>query len=440
MRKLTRILGLSGLLLTLLVALTPVAVNAQGSCDLGSSVLVGTLISGINCIDEAGWHVFQLKSGIFDITSVDDVSVCPDTGNILAIHTFGMNQFDGANWTEIELPAEVIAVDTLVCAEGGEIWIAHTGGLTHFDGTEWSTFTDDQFGTGEFIFGVGDVAVGADGSVWAITNSSIARLGDDGATWEVFEDGQGINGVYSMSDLDVNSDGLPVVAHSQGVLRFDGTSWTPDEAPLLSVQEVLVDNENRVWVGSFSEGVSVNDGSGWTTYNMESGLTSNNIHALATDAAGRIWVGTEWGLNVLDGETWSSYTMANSDLLDNAVHFVGVLGDGVTTLPATVEKDPGSVVGIIEISREPVPDAQVELCAGTVGSIFYGDSPCADIPGSMLTTTDENGQFTFENVPVGRYNLTINGPDGWIYFIGADSDVDVISGEQTDLEFIDIGQ
>lgn len=439
MNKLKRTLGIFGLLMTLLVALTPVAVNAQGSCDLGNSVLVGTLINGINCIDEAGWSVFQLKSGIFDITSVDDVAVCPDTGNILAIHTFGMNQFDGSNWTEVEVPSEVIAADTLVCAAGGEIWIAHTGGLSHFDGTAWTTFTDDQFGTGTFIFGVNDVAVGADGSVWATTNSSVARLNDDG-TWQVFEDGQGINGTYSMTGVVLNSDNLPTVAHSSGVLQFDGTAWSSNDAPLLSVDEILIDSQNRTWVGSFSEGVGVLVDGSWQVYNMESGLTSNNIHALATDAAGRIWVGTEWGLNILDGETWSSYTMGNSDLLDNGVHFLGVLGAGVTALPATVEKAPGSVIGSIELGRDPVADAQVELCAGTVGSIFYGDTPCAEIPGSLVTTTDENGEFTFESVPVGRYNLTINGPDGWIYFIGADSDVEVISGEQTDLADIDISQ
>lgn len=440
MNKLKRSLGGVALLALMMIGfqLMPVAAQDTSACNLQGGILVGTLIEGINCIDEAGFKVFSFKSGIFDITSVDDIAVCPDTGNLLAIHTFGINQFDGTTWTEIEKPAEVIAASTIVCEPEGKIWIAHTGGLSYFNGSEWTTFTDDQFGTGQFIFGVNDVAVGSDGSVWAITNSSIARYND--GEWEVFEENNGISGAYTMDALALTSDNLPVVAHSSGVLLFDGTSWTSNDTAFYSLQGVLIDSQNRIWVGSFSDGVSVLTDGTWTTYNMDSGLTSNNVHALATDAAGRIWVGTEWGLNVLDGETWSSYTMANSDLLDNSVHFLGVPGDGLAALPALVEKAPGTVIGVIENGRDPVADAQVELCAGTVGSIFYGASPCEDIPGSLITTTNAEGEFTFENVPVGRYNVTINGPDGWIYFIGADSDVEVASGEETDLDDIDISQ
>jgi hypothetical protein len=128
--------------------------------------------------------------------------------------------------------------------------------------------------------------------------------------------------------------------------------------------------------------------------------------------------------------------MGNSDLLDNNVQFVDVFGDG-PDLPETEEKETGSIIGVVEAGRDSVPNADVELCTESVGGVFYGDSPCEGQPGEMLATTNDDGEFIFEDVPAGRYDVVINGPDGWIYFIGADKVV-VTPGEETDLDDIDV--
>ena len=59
----------------------------------------------------------------------------------------------------------------------------------------------------------------------------------------------------------------------------------------------------------------------WRTYGTPDGLPTNEINALATDAAGNIWVATEEGLALINARReWEfTYTTSNSGLIDNRV-------------------------------------------------------------------------------------------------------------------------
>ncbi len=60
---------------------------------------------------------------------------------------------------------------------------------------------------------------------------------------------------------------------------------------------------------------------GWSRLTTADGLTSNEITALAQDHEGRIWIGTDQGISVFDGEI--SYTFTTAD---------GLLGNSITAL------------------------------------------------------------------------------------------------------------
>lgn len=434
MSKALRLLVCVGLILALTVPVSGI-IHAQGDCDLQNDALIGTIAYGINCLDQNGFNTFEIQTGGLPVSSINDVAVCPDDQSLVLVNIFGMNKFDGTSWSEIDVPSEVVAPKALACAPGGELWATHISGVSHFDGSEWTTTSDDELGSSPFIIGANDVAAGADGSVWVTTTNSVARYVD--GEWIVYENGKGFDQDYTLGDIALTSEGLPVVVYNDGILTFDGENWSSNQAPISLLQKVLVDSADRVWVGSLSDGVAVNEGGNWTTYNVENGLTSNAINALASDAQGRVWVGTQWGLNVFDGEAWSVYQMGNSDLLDNNVQQLTIVGEG-PALPEAAEKATGSIIGVLVNGRDPAPNLQVELCTASVGGVFYGNTPCEGQSGQMLVTTNDKGEFTFENVPVGRYDMTFETPDGWVYFIGADSKVEVTEGQENDLAFIDI--
>jgi sugar lactone lactonase YvrE len=433
--KALRLLVLACLILTLALPLSGMALAQGSDCDLANGALIGTLSYGINCLDANGWNTFEVQTSGLPVTSISDVAICPDDKSLVLVNIFGMNKFDGSAWSEIDVDSSVVAPKALACAPGGEVWATHISGVSHFDGSAWTTTDSKQLGSSPFIIGANDIAASAEGSVWITTSGSIVRAVDNELI--VFENGKGLDQDYSLGDIALTAEGLPVAVYNDGILTFDGENWSSNQAPISLLQKVIVDNAGRIWVGSMSEGVAVFADGNWTVYNVESGLSSNSIKALASDSRGRVWVGTEWGLNVLDGETWSVYQMGNSDLLDNNVQQLTILGEG-PALPELVEKAPGSVTGVLVNGRDPAPNLQVELCTASVGGMFYGATPCEGQSGQMLTTTNEEGEFTFENVPIGRYDMTFETADGWIYFIGADTKVEVAEGQANDLAFIDI--
>lgn len=437
MKKMVRSLGLAVLICAVLAtghfATDQKVAQAQEVCDFANGVLTSSLGNGINCIDGNGVHPLEIPIS-FAPTSADDFAICPDTGNLLVLHFFGLAVYDGSSWSELELPDEALVTNSLACDASGQIWIAHTDGVSVYSAGAWTSYGLDVFGTGEFIYEVSHIRAGTDGSVWASTPESIAQLDEAGA-WTVYE---GFENIFSIGGLALDANNMPVVGYGSGVLTFDGTTFTPHENDWFGGDPVAVAPDGTIWLGSLTEGVASFDGSTWTVFDRDAGLSSNTVHDVKVDSSGRVWVGTEHGLNVYDGSAWTIFYQDNSGLADNTVRLVHPLG--APTLPALVQEAPGSVSGVIVLGRDPVANTRVELCTELLGGTFYGDTPCADHAGAMLTTTNDAGEFTFENVPVGRYEVTIETADGWIYFVGTESEISVEEGAAVDMGFVDVAQ
>jgi hypothetical protein len=99
--------------------------------------------------------------------------------------------------------------------------------------------------------------------------------------------------------------------------------------------------------------------------------------------------------------------MDNFDLIDNDIAFVVVERDG-PPLPPPVEKEKGSIIGIL-----PLPGARIEICVQLVVEPFSGDTPCSGQPFTLAIRSEANGDFVFENVPPGYYYLFADTGDSW---------------------------
>ena len=87
-----------------------------------------------------------------------------------------------------------------------------------------------------------------------------------------------------------------------------------------NVSEVA-EHGDYLWVGAEGGLTRVHKATGeMTFYNKaNSGLPSNSVEALAIDAQGNKWIGTDGGLAKFDGVNWTGYTKSNSGLPDNQV-------------------------------------------------------------------------------------------------------------------------
>jgi hypothetical protein len=135
--------------------------------------------------------------------------------------------------------------------------------------------------------------------------------------------------------------------------------------------------------------------------------------------------------------------MSNAELADQDVYALADAGAG-PALGEAVEKETGSISGhLVYEDGTPLANAVLEICIETLGSTYYGDTPCSDQPFMLSGQTDADGNFTITDVPAGFYILTVQtGDDSWaqlVGFTGVFSErVRVDPGQNSDVEEITV--
>jgi hypothetical protein len=362
----------------------PAVVASQGP----GTICAGS-VTGLSCLNENGWQLYTEENSELPNNYLYAGAICSD-GQFAIAHINGVVLFDGTTFKQIPEMDTVSSPEGIACDSDGEIWVAHFQGVSHYADGQWTTYGSELLATGaaanELVY---DVRVAPDGTVWVLTSNSVASFQND--TWTVFQEGQGFNESRFFNALTVDANGRPWAAHST-----------------------------------------------WTHYDRTSaGPLSNHVASLASDSRGRVWLGTTYGLTVFDGTNWQTFLMSNSGLADNDVRFVIATNDG-PALPEVEEKESGSLTGTVEqADGTPLADARVEICVETIGTTFYGDTPCSDQPFLLSAKTDTDGAFLIENVPAGYYGIITETGTGWARLVddfGLSSERTLIQpGEQHDI-------
>jgi ligand-binding sensor domain-containing protein len=408
-------------------------VNAQAdSCNFANAAWINTSGFGLSCVDDTGWHSYTSENGF---SSSEGLAVCPDS--IYFGSSLKIKKFDGQNTQDLP-SGKWIGVQNISCGDKGTLWVSYIQGVSYFDGSKWTNY-EKQFGTGPFTTILKKVVAGPNGTAWVITNGSVSQF--DGKNWTAYENGKGFTKDYNFSDLVIDAQGQAWAVTSDGLLNFKDGKWlTVQNKAINGALSLAIAADGKLWVGT-NNGLASYDGKAWTTYNHKnSKLSANTVNSVVLDAQGRVWAGTDYGLNVFDGKNWSLYLMSNSDILDNHIGAIQITANG-PNLPATKDKKPGSITGLITSGKSPVVGATFQLCTEFVGGMFQGATPCGDNPYSSSVKTDATGIYTLNNVPVGRYGFVIQRGDGkWIQFIGIDSRIEVTEDQSTELPTIDVSK
>jgi hypothetical protein len=156
--------------------------------------------------------------------------------------------FDGADWAEVELPAEIASQYAIYKVWGSspsDVWCVGTAGTSmHWDGTSW-TFVDTVSYVNLFTVNDG-YAVGGD------VSGTILHLSETGMVWanETPE--------YTPQTFGVYGGETPTVVGSRGaVYQRTETEWVPDPRERPTYQDlhsVWIDPEGGIWAagGHFS--------------------------------------------------------------------------------------------------------------------------------------------------------------------------------------------
>ena len=105
---------------------------------------------------------------------------------------------------------------------------------------------------------------------------------------------------------------------TQNVPQSHWVTYNTSNSSLASnhVPAIAIDAAGIKWFGTDYGGISRFDDTSWTTYNISnSGLACDRVWAIAIDASGNKWFGTFGsGVNKFNGSRWTTYYSGNSGI------------------------------------------------------------------------------------------------------------------------------
>lgn len=298
---------------------------------------------------------------------VQDVAIAPD-GSIFVAAAAGVASLDvSGGWTLIDVtdlpegsglddgwPGRMINMITV--GPDGKLWVAGTaatdaddedfggivsewtGGRTltwiarhDCDATpcSWQVFTSDEIP--DLAGDIGDIVVSDQGTVYASVGENLLLVYND-TEWESHTvAGLSNVGPWSRS-LSVATNGVLWAGtndpgQGRGLLSFDGTDIvrysTEDGLPADNTFQVAAATDGSIWVATdvlytdpstaspdAAAGIARFDGTTWTSYTMADGLLSNDAY-IATGPDGTVWaIHSEipsYGYAHFNGMTWTAY-------------------------------------------------------------------------------------------------------------------------------------
>ena len=192
----------------------------------------------------------------------------------------------------------------------------------------------------------------AHGRMWFAAFDNGASVYDDGALITYNAENSAINA--RTTSFLYHPHGSVWVGTEEGIAVLEGGQWSRlDENGDLGLDDVFIsalyrDSQDRIWVGTWGEGIRLVVDGEWTSYRTGQGLPDDRIWTFYEDTAGRVWVGSRDGVVVFNpDDSRTVYTKDNSPLASNEVRvfledskgdlYIGAYGGGMNVIHANGE-------------------------------------------------------------------------------------------------------
>lgn len=232
----------------------------------------------------------------------------------------GASRFKDGKW-KTYFPMHGLAdywIYAFVNDKEGNLWIGTWAGANKFDVKtgKFSTYVKELIN--EWVYGL---AVDADGKVWFGTEGGVSMF--DGKKWQSWSHKDGL-GATNVAELPASPNtGLGTRSRHDLTTEVAGMeSYNPNY-----VFSILAAPDKSIWAGTWGGGVGRWDGKKWTNLTTKDGLAGNIVYAIARDAKGVFWFGTDKGVSRYDGKSWRNFGRQEG-LLDNHVYAVAVAPNG----------------------------------------------------------------------------------------------------------------
>jgi hypothetical protein len=285
----------------------------------------------------------------------------------------------------------------------------------------------------EFDAGLGPVEhlAAGESEIWAIGEAAIGRFA--GEHWTLAD-------AIDREIVDAaNAPGGDLyLLIGDRVSRFAGAEAPIDHAtlPFAHARELAIVGSGRVAIAGGSCELAVIDPdkpeAGWQR-GREPAYGCEYPTALALDERDRVWIGSTTGVHVLDAAgNAHAYPSGSVPELVGDLRAITVVGASPDALPNPGPVRTGSLAGRIEFRGKPAAKAKLQICPRPA-PLFHA-SPCDHSTLHFGTTTDAEGRFSFEAIPLARYGWALQIGDQWTM-----TAAEAVPGRMREGEMLDLG-
>ena len=292
----------------------------------------------------------------------------------------GLVKFDGTDFTHYTPDNSALPeanITDITADENGNLWMLSEHNITKFDGTNFTPHPYQLNVANDYLLTI-DAA--DDNNVYVGSRfEGLLRLTDNGLTAISLTDNQLYDSGISFSSGCIDGKGIFYASSQNGLQTYNidtnechfepmgviaqtetdrnGNVWllwpwfatdtclveitaTGKKAymradyPFSEADANLIkfDRKNRLWIAT-NKGLYMRDGETWRAYNKSNSSLTETVQCMAFDSSNRLWCGTFGnGLFCFDGTRWSNYTTSNASLPSNYVGTVTVDNNNVLWL------------------------------------------------------------------------------------------------------------
>ncbi|WP_343306265.1 two-component regulator propeller domain-containing protein [Chitinophaga niabensis] len=251
---------------------------------------------GLNRYDGQRFRIY--KTDQKDSTSLDDNLVltlyCDSKKNLWVGTSQGLNKYDPVKdqFERIPITPKSLSIYAIFEDKKGRLWIGSPSGLFLKTAKGFRHFVTD--GSGNSIAGTHVRCIYEDqkGHLWIGTTNGLTRL------------------IISGNDFQFET-----FRHEEG---------NSNSLPVNYVASITADSQQRLWIGMLNGGVCIYEPATRTFTHVDN-IINNSVRRIIRDKAGKLWVGTQEGLTIIDpvNKTSISYQHdpgGKKSLSQNSIH------------------------------------------------------------------------------------------------------------------------
>ncbi|MBD3184634.1 hypothetical protein GF312_20305 [Candidatus Poribacteria bacterium] len=261
-----------------------------------------SLRGGVSCLNKE-ITCFGIKDGL---VNNNVTSICSDEdGNIWFATLNGISYYDGKGFVSFK-GRDSLPDDRVWCMQkssNNSLWFGTSAGIYRF--------SDGNFIVPEKVlsnFDIRSIYLDEDDAIWFGTYGDGIFYYNGTTLKKIGEKSNLTNSIVRNICQDKNN--ITWIGTDEGVYKYDGNTVTAFniEPRLINkhINTIYCDSENRLWFGT-DKGVFVYDDNQVIHFTTEDSLSHNIVLSIYQDQDGLMWFGTDGGgVSIYDGTVWSS--------------------------------------------------------------------------------------------------------------------------------------